>query len=461
MIGGALASITLLKASLYRSVEQAAGQEARVVADLGLDAALSHGRLTAGDLQIAASQYAVARRDLPLTGVVIWLPSGKAIFARGSGRVKAAGPTESKIATVARTTDTTRVADAANPNSGATVEAAVPLGQPAVGAVAEFYFARGGIQRNLSQAERWLYLLTGIGVLIMFLAVLPLTARLASRVPLPVDLFRRAALAELRMAVVRRELVVEYQPKVESGSGRIAGVEALVRWNHPRRGRLGPGEFLPVAESSLDLLAALTREVLNDAIRDCAGWLRQGCELPVAVNVAPAVLLDGSLVGLVTEALTRNHLDSRMLTLELTESALMAAEEGVTGHLTALRELGISISIDDFGTGNSSLSRLRSLPLDELKVHRSFIADITTDERALGIIRHIVHLGLELGLRVVAEGVEDERTLRILRSIGCEVVQGFHLARPMSEDQLRRWVTGRETLRPPGAPSGEPSPGTA
>jgi hypothetical protein len=173
MIGGALASITLLKASLYRSVEQAAGQEARVVADLGLDAALSHGRLTAGDLQIAASQYAVARRDLPLTGVVIWLPSGKAIFARGSGRVKAAGPTESKIATVARTTDTTRVADAANPNSGATVEAAVPLGQPAVGAVAEFYFARGGIQRNLSQAERWLYLLTGIGVLIMLLAVLP------------------------------------------------------------------------------------------------------------------------------------------------------------------------------------------------------------------------------------------------------------------------------------------------
>jgi EAL domain-containing protein (putative c-di-GMP-specific phosphodiesterase class I) len=114
--------------------------------------------------------------------------------------------------------------------------------------------------------------------------------------------------------------------------------------------------------------------------------------------------------------------------------------------LRELRALGVLVSIDDFGTGNSSLSRLRSLPLDELKIDRSFIAGISTDERDLGITRHIVQIGLEMGLRVVAEGVEDERTLRLLRTLGCEVVQGFHLARPMPEEQLRLWLTGRGEL---------------
>jgi EAL domain-containing protein (putative c-di-GMP-specific phosphodiesterase class I) len=447
MVGGALASVTLLKTSLYRSAEQAAGREARVVADLGLAAALSHGRLTRRDLRIAASEYVVARRDLALTGVVIWLPSGGAIFARGSGRAELAGSVEPPIAMAARTTGRGQVADTTNAKVGSTVEAAVPFGTRGRDAVAEFYFAPGPIQRNLIKAERRLYLLTAVGALIMYLAVLPLVARLASRIPLPVDRFRRAALAELRTALARRELVVEYQPKAETESGRVIGVEALVRWNHPQRGLLGPGGFLPIAESSLELLTGLTCQVLNCAIRDCASWLRNGCELPVAVNVAPAVLLDGSLVVLVTDALRRYELGAQMLTLEVTESALMKPDADMTVHLRQLRDLGVSVSIDDFGTGNSSLSRLRSLPLDELKVDRSFTMDIATDERALGIIRHIVHLGVELGLRVVAEGVEDERTLRLLRSIGCEVIQGFHLARPMPEEQLTLWMAGRETLR--------------
>jgi EAL domain-containing protein (putative c-di-GMP-specific phosphodiesterase class I) len=447
MVVGALASISLLRASLYRSAEQAAVQEARAVAGLGLAAALSHGRLTGRDLKIAASQYAAARRDLPLNGVVIWLPSGRAIFTRGVGGADLAESAESGIASAALRTGRTQVAETTERTAGATVEAAVPLGGRAHDAVAEFSFARSGVQHNLSAAERRLYLLTGIGALFMYLAVLPLLARLASRVPLSIDPLRRAAVAELRGALSRRELVVEYQPKGETETGRVVGVEALVRWNHPQRGLLGPGEFLAVAESSRDLLSALTGQVLDCAVRDCAAWLADGRELPVAVNVAPAVLLEGSLVGLVREALSRYQLDARMLTVELTESALMESEAEVTGHLKELRALGICVSIDDFGTGNSSLSRLRTLPLDELKVDRSFIADIATDERALGIIRHIIHLGRELGLRVVAEGVEDERTLRILRTIDCEVVQGFHLARPMPEEQLRQWLAAASAYR--------------
>lgn len=446
MAVGALVSITLLKTSLYQAAAEEAGHEARAVADMGLAAALSHGRLSRRDLEIAAFQYAAARRDLPLTGVVIWLPRARAIFARGSGRADAAHPTESHIAALALATGRTHVANATDPGVGAIVEAAVPLGRRAQDVVAEFHFSRSGIQRTLGEAEQRLYTFTGIGAVIMYLAILPLLGRLARRVRLPADPLRRAALTELKMALARRELIVHYQPKAEIASGRVVGAEALVRWKHPRRGLLGPKEFLPAAESDRQLLTALTCQVLDCAIRDCARWCGDGSELPVAVNVAPAVLLEGPLVALVREALKRHGLDPRMLTLELTESALMQPEEDVTDPLRELRELGISVSIDDFGTGNSSLSRLRSLPLDELKIDRSFISGISTDERDLGIARHIVHLGHELGLRVVAEGVEDERTLRLLRSLGCEVAQGYHLARPLPEDELRLWLASRDAI---------------
>lgn len=450
LTGGALASVTLLRTSLNRTAEQEATRDARVVAAMGLAAALSHGRLSRHDLQLAAIQYAAAQRDLPLTGVVLWMPSGKAVFARGSGRMDAALPAEPHIATRALATGKTQAANS-DPKVGPTLEAAVPLGRRAMNAVVEFQFARSSIQHTLRDAEHRLYVLTAIGGLVMFLAILPLLSLLARRMPLSVDPVRRAALAELRSALARRELVVHYQPKAETDTGMVVGVEALVRWQHPVRGLLSPAEFLPLAESSPELLSQLTEQVLDIAVGDCAGWLRDGYPLPVAVNLAPCVLLSGPVTGPVGVALTRHGLDARMLTVELTESGLMQPQEDVTQHLRELRDLGVSVSIDDFGTGNSSLSRLRSLPLDELKVDRSFIAGIATDERDLGITRHIVNLGLELGLCVVAEGVEDERTLRLLRSLGCEVVQGFHLARPMPNQQLRRWLDGKEIRLRAGA----------
>lgn len=440
---GVLTSLTLLRTSLDAAAKQDAEREARLVADLGLSAALSHGHLSRRDLRLAGAEYEVAHHDLPLTGVILWMPSGRASFVRGSGKALTSTHSEPGVVRAALRTGKTQVTDSTIGRAPGTVEAAVPLGARAHDAVAEFPFARGGIQQNLDAAKSRLYLLSAAGALIMFLAILPLLARLADRIPLPADPVRRHLLAELRTALSRREFVVHYQPKVEIASGGLAGVEALVRWNHPRHGLLPPSRFLPAVASSPQLLTGLTCQVLDTAARDCAAWLEAGHLLPVAVNVAPAALLDPALVRMVRQTLDRHDLAPRMLTLELTENALMEPGSDVTAPLHELRALGLSVSIDDFGTGNSSLARLRTLPLDEIKIDRSLIACIATDDRDLGIARHIVHLGMDLGLRVVAEGVEDERTLRVLRTLDCEIAQGFHLSKPLPEEELRAWI-GRD-----------------
>lgn len=435
-----LTSLTLLRTSLYTAAKQDAEREARLVANLGLSAALSHGHLSRRDLRLAATEYDVAHHDLPLTGVVLWLPSGRAIFVRGSGKALSSTHSEPGVVRAALRTGRIEVTDSPSRRMPDTVVAAVPLGRQARDAVAEFPFTRSGIQRNLDAAKSRLYLLSAAAALIMYLAILPLLARLASRIPLPADPVRRHLQTELRTALSKREFVVHYQPKVEIASGALAGVEALVRWKHPRQGLLPPSRFLPAVESSPQLLTGLTCQVLETAARDCAALLEAGHRVPVAVNVAPAVLLDPALVRIVQRTLDRHSLDPRMLTLELTENALMAPGSDVTAPLHELRALGVSVSIDDFGTGNSSLARLRSLSLDEIKIDRSLIAGIATDERDLGIARHIVRLGIDLGLRVVAEGVEDERTLRVLRALDCEIAQGFHLSRPLPDVELRAWI---------------------
>ena len=437
---GVLTSLTLLRTSLYTAARQDAEREARLVADLGLSAALSHGHLSRRDLRLAATEYDVAHHDLPLTGVVLWTPSGTAVFARGSGKALTSTHSEPEVVRAALLTGKTQVTDSTAGRAPETVEAAVPLGARAHDAVAEFPFARSGIQRNLDAAKGWLYLLAAAGALTMYLAILPLLARLADRVPLPADPGRRHLQSQLRSALSRQEFVVHYQPKVEIASGGLAGVEALVRWNHPSRGLLPPSRFLPAVESSLQLLIGLTCQVLEIAVRDCAAWLEAGHSVPVAVNMAPAALLDPALVRTVRRTLDRHGLAPRMLTIELTENALMEPGSDVTAPLHELRALGLCVSIDDFGTGNSSLARLRTLPLDEIKIDRSLIACIATDERDLGIARHIVHLGIDLGLRVVAEGVEDERTLRVLRTLECEIAQGFHVSRPLPEEELGAWL---------------------
>jgi len=251
---------------------------------------------------------------------------------------------------------------------------------------------------------------------------------------------RRLALAsDLRHAVEENELALHYQPKAELGSGRVSGVEALVRWNHPEYGMIPPDEFIPLAEHT-GLIRPLTSWVLDEAVRQARMWSDRGIPLSMAVNLSVRSLMDGALPDEVAATLERASMDAHSLTLEITESTIMADPNRAIGILTRLSDFGVALSIDDFGTGYSSLAYLKRLPVDEVKVDRSFVMNMATDQDDAVIVRSTVDLARNLGLRVVAEGVEDDVTWDRLRHLGCDAVQGYYLARPMPAPQLTPWL---------------------
>jgi diguanylate cyclase (GGDEF)-like protein len=250
---------------------------------------------------------------------------------------------------------------------------------------------------------------------------------------------RLALIGELRDAVEREDTMVVFQPKVDPGTGAVVGAEALSRWHHHEHGFVAPDVFVPLAEHS-GLIRPLTLHVLENSLRNCADWRRAGHDMHVAVNLSPNTLLDDTLAEVITRLLAANDVPATVLTLEITEGTLMADPDGSLVTLQRLRGLGIKISIDDFGTGYSSLGRLRELPIDEVKIDKSFVRNAAHDHRDRALIRSIVQLGHALGLRVVAEGVEDEATLRYLAETGCDYVQGYHVSRPLPADKFTAWL---------------------
>ena len=257
---------------------------------------------------------------------------------------------------------------------------------------------------------------------------------------------RLALLGELRRALDAHELVVHYQPQVDLRSGELCGLEALVRWQHPDRGLLPPGAFLPVAETT-GLVTPLTLRVLDLVLAQVRQWADEGQEVPVAVNLSARCLSDTDLPDVVAAALARHGVPARLLWLEVTESATMTDPERALGILRRLSADGVRLSIDDFGTGYSSMSYLRRLPVGELKVDRSFVSEMTRDDSDAVLVRSTVDLGHNLGLSVVAEGVEDEETLRALSDLGCDVAQGYLLGRPMAPEALAGWRAEYEQRR--------------
>jgi diguanylate cyclase (GGDEF)-like protein len=249
---------------------------------------------------------------------------------------------------------------------------------------------------------------------------------------------RLRTMEELRNALSGDELVVYLQPQVDLCEGWIVGAEALVRWNHPTRGLLSPAELLPAAEQA-GLLRPLTDAVLELALQATARWWPDRA-VPVSVNLSVANVTDLDLPDKVGRALARYGLPSSALTLELVEDTLMADPERGRTVLGELRALGVRTSIDDYGTGYSSLAYLRHLPADELKLDRSLTQDVITDVRAAAIVRHTVALAHELGLSLVAEGVEDQATATRLAELGCDVAQGYAIARPMPVDDFLQWL---------------------
>jgi len=263
---------------------------------------------------------------------------------------------------------------------------------------------------------------------------------------------RLRTMEELRAALGTDQLHVHLQPQVALTDGRIVGAEALVRWAHPARGLLGPAELLPAAEAA-GLLPALAEVVLERALAGAARWWHGGlARVPVSVNLAAANVTDLGLPAKVEAALARHDLPPCALTLELVEDTLMRDPERARVVLGQLRTLGVRASIDDYGTGYSSLAYLRRLPADELKLDRTFLADLDTDERARAIVAHTVALAHALGLRLVAEGVEHPATARHLAALGCDVVQGFLVARPMPVEGFLSWIAA-------AGPTGFPVPG--
>jgi diguanylate cyclase (GGDEF)-like protein len=255
---------------------------------------------------------------------------------------------------------------------------------------------------------------------------------------------RLRTMEELRTALQADQLVVHLQPQVDLVDGRVVGVEALVRWQHPTRGLLSPAELLPAAEQA-GLLRPLTDTVVELALAAAARWWRSD-PVPVSVNLAAANVNDLDLPSKVAAALARHGLPPQALTLELVEDTLMADPERGREVLAQLRGLGVTTSIDDYGTGYSSLAYLRHLPADELKLDRSLTADVGNDPRAAAIVEHTVALAHALGLRLVAEGVEDEATGAVLARLGCDVAQGYAIALPMPVADFLHWLDAPRTL---------------
>jgi diguanylate cyclase (GGDEF)-like protein len=265
---------------------------------------------------------------------------------------------------------------------------------------------------------------------------------------------RRLALgAELREALDGQELDVCFQPKVDVPSGVVRGAEALVRWNHPRLGRVRPSEFIAVAEHTGDI-RTLTMVVMRRALVECRSWRDRGLGMSVAVNLSARNLLDLHLVDDVASLIETAGVPPEALTLELTESMVMSESQRSVAVLEGLAGLGVCLSCDDFGTGYSSLAHLRRLPIGEIKIDKSFIARMTEDENDRAIARSVLALGRDLGLTTVAEGVESRAGWELLTSLGCDMAQGFLVCPPLGAPQFDQWLSQREVSQLPVATAG-------
>ncbi|MGZ3252795.1 MAG: putative bifunctional diguanylate cyclase/phosphodiesterase [Burkholderiaceae bacterium] len=255
---------------------------------------------------------------------------------------------------------------------------------------------------------------------------------------------RLSLLTSLGPAIEQGELFLVYQPKIDVWNGHHSGFEALVRWRHPVHGLIPPNDFIPFAETN-EVIRPLTRWVLNEAIRQGAAWLASGNRLKMAVNVSVRNLLDEQLEGYILECLQRHAFPADLLELEVTESALMTRPAQAMSILQSLRAIGVSIAIDDFGTGYSSLAYLARLPVTTLKVDQAFVKDMVRSKSEEQIVRSIIGLAHQCQLTVVAEGVEDEATLIALLNMGCDLAQGYFIARPMEVEQASKWITDQKT----------------
>ncbi|MCE2509865.1 MAG: EAL domain-containing protein [Alphaproteobacteria bacterium] len=253
--------------------------------------------------------------------------------------------------------------------------------------------------------------------------------------------------SELREALERDQLKLEYQPKISLKTGHLVGVEALVRWHHPVHGLVPPGDFIPAAERTA-VIKTLTEATISMGLEQVGVWSRQGLSLPVAINVSPRALHDLELPERVIGLLEHWQISTELLVLEITESALMLNLDHILEILNRFHSMGIRISVDDFGTGFSSFAYLKKLPIHEIKIDPSFIANITTNMSDVAIVQSLIYLAERLGVTVVAEGIESGPARDFLTELGCDLAQGYGIGHPMPAPKLPAWINRHLSGRP-------------
>jgi EAL domain-containing protein (putative c-di-GMP-specific phosphodiesterase class I)/CheY-like chemotaxis protein len=259
-------------------------------------------------------------------------------------------------------------------------------------------------------------------------------------------------IGELIAALKNEQMVLFYQPQINIKTGECVSCEALIRWQHPRRGLVFPDDFIQIVEvhGGMELL---TNWVISEAVKSAMKWQQEGRSLPISINVSADNIRSLALPEQVSEQLKKNKLNPNMITLEITESALMGELSTSLDILTRFRLKGIRISIDDFGTGHSSLSLLHKIPFSELKIDNSFVIPMLEDDEASAIVKTCIVLGHELGMNVVAEGVESKTHLQALADLGCDIAQGYYFSRPVAEPDFIKWLehynnlSGRKNIR--------------
>ena len=256
---------------------------------------------------------------------------------------------------------------------------------------------------------------------------------------------RLELIGELKRAMRDKELFLYFQPKLDVLSGKVIAAEALIRWNHPTRGLIYPDDFILFAEKT-ELIRYLTKYVLDAAVKECAFWHAAGHHLSVAVNLAARNIQDEVTPGHVAEVLKKYDLDAKYLMLEITETAIVGNPERAIDIMACLDQMGVKLSIDDFGTGYTSLSHLKRLPVDEIKIDRSFVTDMLNDSGHSAVVSTIINLAHNLDLSVVAEGVEDNAAKQELEKYGCDTLQGNYIGRPMTEEEFIKWLDNYQSL---------------
>lgn len=254
---------------------------------------------------------------------------------------------------------------------------------------------------------------------------------------------RLTMMGELRQAIENDELILHYQPKINIQTRSIIGVEALVRWQHPEHGFMPPDEFIPMAERT-GLIKPLSIWVLNHALSQGEKWHKQNLKLSIAINLSPTTFLDTELPNLIIGMLSLYDIPPDFVTLEITEGSMIKDPDLAMEILERLTRKGIKISIDDFGTGYSSLVYLKKMPASEVKIDKSFVTDMLKNENDAVIVKSIIDLGHNLGLKVVAEGVEDKATADYLKTLGCDLIQGYYFSKPLSNDDFLNWLPKKQ-----------------